>query len=103
MSFEKFRNDSYCVGRRHRSFTSKIYGYIASKVSEVLISFCLICKRKKSMIVSNVLKNQGKALEITSNIATAAATENPKAVYSSLPELINFCHRGKGLHLGKFV
>ena len=55
------------------------------------------------MIVSNVLKNQGKALEITSNIATAAATENPKAVYSSLPEVINFYHRGKGLHLGKFV
>jgi len=28
---------------------------------------------------TNVLKNPGRALEITSNIAAAAATKNPKA------------------------
>ena len=132
MSFQKFKSDSYCVGGKHRSGTVKIYGDITSKVSKVLIGYCSICNRKKSMTVSdntikaeglssffknlgmisakagkklatNVLKNPGRALEITSNIATAAATKSPKAALSTLPEVINFCHTGKGLYLGKFV
>ena len=99
---------------------------------KLLVGQCSICNRKKSMIVSdntiqaeglgsffknlgrfsakavkklatNVLKNPGRALELTSNIATAAATKNPKAALSSLPEVINFYHTGKGLYLGKFV
>ena len=99
---------------------------------KLLVGQCSICNRKKSMIVSNntiqaeglgsffknlgrisakagkklatnVLKNPGRALEVTSNIATAAATKNPKAALSSLPEVINFYHTGKGLYLGKFV
>ena len=48
-------------------------------------------------------KNAGRALENTSNIATAAATENPKAVSSSVPEVITFYHTGKELYLGKLV
>ena len=132
MSFNKFENDSYCVGGRHRSATTKIYGNITSKGSKVLIGFCSICNRKKSMTVSdntikaeglgsffknlgkisskagkklatNVLKNPGRALEIGANIATAAATKSPKADLSTLPEVINFYHTGKGLYLGKFV
>ena len=99
---------------------------------KLLVGQCSICNRKKSMIVSdntiqaeglgsffknlgrisakagkklatNVLKNPGRALEITSNIATAAAIKNPKAALSSLPEVFNFYHTGKGLYLGKFV
>ena len=99
---------------------------------KLLVGQCSICNRKKSMIVSdntiqaeglgsffknlgrisakagkklatNVLKNPGRALEITSNIATAAATKSPKAALSSLPEVINFYHTGKGLYLSKFV
>ena len=99
---------------------------------KLLVGQCSICNRKKSMIVSdntiqaeglasffknlgkisakagkklatNVLKNPGRALEITSNIATAAASKSPKAALSSLPEVINFYHTGKGLYLGKFV
>ena len=39
-------------------------------------------------------------MEITSNIATAAATKIPKAALSSLTEVINFYHTGKiGLYL----
>ena len=131
MSFNKFKSDSYCVGGRHRSATVKIYGDITSKGSKVLIGYCSICNRKKSMTVSdntikaeglgsffknlgkisakagkklatNVLKNPGRALEITSNIATAAATKSPKAALSTLPEVINFYHTGKGLYLPKF-
>ena len=92
----------------------------------------MVCNRKKSMIVSdntikaeslggffknlgkisskagkklatNVLENPGRALEIGANIATAAATKSPRAALSTLPEVINFYHTGKGLYLGKFV
>ena len=99
---------------------------------KLLVGQCSICNRKKSMIVSdntiqaeglgdffknlgkkslniskkmvkNVLKNPSRALDITANIATAAASRNPKNVMSTLPELITFYNTGKGLYLGKFV
>ena len=99
---------------------------------KLLVGQCSICNRKKSMIVSdntikaeglgdffknlgkisakagkklakNVLSNPGRALDLTAKIATAAATKSPKAALSTLPEVINFYHTGKGLYLGKFV
>ena len=137
MAFQKFKTDSYCVGGRHRSATKNIVGEITinkktGKEVKLLVGKCMICDRKKTMIVSdnviqaeglgsffenlgkisskagkklatNVLKNPGRALEIGANIATAAATKNPKAALSTLPEVINFYHTGKGLYLGKFV
>ena len=132
MSFQKFETDSYCVGGRHRSATIKIYGDITSKGSKVLIGYCSVSKRKKSMTVSdntikaeglgnffknlgkisakagkklakNVISNPARALDLTAKIATAAATKSPKAALSTLPEVINFYHTGKGLYLGKFV
>ena len=132
MSFNKFKSDSYCVGGRHRSATIKIYGDITSKGSKVLIGYCSICERKKSMTVSdntikaeglgsffknlgkkgvnvskkmakNVLSNPGRALDLTAKIATAAASRNSKQALSTLPELITFYNTGKGLYLGKFV
>ena len=42
-------------------------------------------------------------LKVLAKIATAAATNSPKAALSTLPEVINFYHTGKGLYLGKFV
>ena len=60
MSFNKFKSDSYCVGGRHRSATVKIYVDITSKGSKVLIGYCSICNRKKSMTVSdNTIKAEG--------------------------------------------
>ena len=132
MSFNKFESDSYCVGGRHRSATVKIYGDITSKGSKVLIGYCSICNRKKSMTVSdntikaeglgdffknlgkkgfnvskkmakNVLSNPGRVLDLTAKIATAAASKNSKQALSTLPELITFYNTGKGLYLGKFV
>ena len=137
MNSQKFATDSYCVGGRHRSGTKDITGEITvnkktGKDTKLLVGKCVICNRKKSMIVSdsviqaeglgsffknlgkvsakagkklakNVLKNPGRALEIGANIATAAATKSPKAALSTLPEVINFYHTGKGLYLGKFV
>ena len=136
-SSQKFQSDSYCVGGRHRSGTKDITGEITvnkktGKDTKLLVGKCMVCNRKKSMIVSdntikaeglgsffknlgkisskagkklatNVLKNPGRALEIGANIATAAATKSPKAALSKLPEVINFYHTGKGLYLGKFV
>ena len=119
MTFNKFENDSYCVGGRHRSETKNIYGSITSKCSKVLIGFCSVCNRKKSMTVSdstikaeglgdffknlgkkglnvskkmakNVLSNPGRALDLTAKIATAAASRNSKQALSTLPELITF-------------
>ena len=46
MSLQKYKSDSYCVGGRHRSGTSKVYGDITSKGSKVLIGYCSICNRK---------------------------------------------------------
>ena len=132
MSFQKFKSDSYCVGGRHRSATKKIYGDLTSKGSKVLIGYCSVCNRKKSMTVSdntikaeglgsffkklgkisakagkklakNVLSNPGRALDLTAKIATAATTKSPKAALSTLPEVINFYHTGKGLYLGNIV
>ena len=48
MSFNKFENDSYCVGGRHRSRTVKTYGDITSKDSKVLIGYCSVSNRKKA-------------------------------------------------------
>ena len=132
MSSQKFESNSYCVGGKHYSRTTNIKGDITPNGRKMLIGKCGVCNRKKSMLVSdniiqsqglgkffeilgkasakagkklatNVLKNPGRALEITSNIATAAATRNPKAIASTLPDVINFYHTGKGLYLGKFV
>ena len=131
MSFKKFKSDSYCVGGRHRSATVKIYGDITSKGNKVLIGYCSICNRKKSMTVSdntikaeglgssfknlgkvsakagkklatNALKNPARFLEIGANVATAAASRTPKAALSTLPGVINFYHTGKGLYLPRF-
>ena len=137
MSSQKFKTDSFCVGGRHRSGTKNIVGEIRNnkktgKEVKLLVGKCMICDRKKSMIVSdnviqaeglgsffknlgkisskagkklatNVLKNPIRALEIGANIATAAATKNPKAALSTLLEVINFYHTGKGLYLPRFT
>ena len=63
---------------------------------------------KKGLDVSkkmakNVLGNPSRALDVTANIATAAASGNLKNVQKSLPELITFYNTGKGLYLEEFV
>ena len=137
MSSQKFKTNSYCAGGRHHSSTSIISGDITinkktGKEVKLLVGKCMICNRKKTMIVSdnviqaeglgnffknlgkisakagkklakNIISNPGRALDLTAKIATAAETKSPKAALSTLPEVINFYHTGKGLYLGKFV
>ena len=136
MNSQKFATDSYCVGGRHRSGTKDNTGEITvnkktGKDTKLVVGKCVICNRKKSMIVSdntikaeglgdffknlgkkglnvskkmakNVLKNPSRALDITANIATAAVSRNPKNVMKSLPEIITFSNTGKGLYLPRF-
>ena len=52
-------------------------------------------------MAKNLIKNSEPALDITANIAFAAAFRRPKAVLSTLPEVINLCHTVKGLYVGK--
>ena len=102
------------------------------KEVKLLVGKCVICNRKKTMIVSdnviqaeglgdffkilgkvsskpakklakNALKNPSRFLEIGANIATAAAAKSPKAALSTLPEVIKFYHEGRGFYLGKFI
>ena len=137
MNYQNFENNSYGVGGKHRSGTKNITGEISAnkktgKEIKLLVGKCVICNRKKSLIVSdnsiqaegltnffknlgnkglnvskkmakNVLSNPGRVLGLTAKIATAAASRNSKQALSTLPELITFYNTGKGLYLGKFV
>ena len=63
---------------------------------------------KKGLNVSkkmaeNPLKNALRFLDLTANVATAAASGSPKAALSTILEVIIFYHTGKRLYLGKFV
>ena len=75
--------------------------------AEGLSDFCKNLGKKglniSRKMAKNALKNPSRALDITANIATAAASKNPKNVMSTLPELITFYNTGKRLYLGKFV
>ena len=51
----------------------------------------------------NVLKNLKQALEIRADVGSAFAFRSPKAASSTLLDVINFYHTGKGLYLGDFV
>ena len=119
MNFQTFTSDKFYFGGRHRSATTKIYGDITSKGSKVVIGYCSICSRKKSMTVSdnttqaedlgdffknlgikglnvskkmakNVLSKPGRAFDLTAKIATAAVSLNSKQALSALPGLITF-------------
>ena len=131
MSFDKFKNNSYCVGGKHYSATTNIPGDITvNKKSGLPVTLirgtCTTCKRNKSLIVSDqtinreglgnffkhlgsaaknvgkkILNNPGRTLELAANIGTAAASKNPKLIAATAPDIIKFAHQGKGLYLGK--
>ena len=131
MSFNKFKNDSYCVGGKHYSNTINIRGDITQNKKtgaavKLLRGTCSTCERNKSLIVSDqiiqaeglgdffrgigkaaksvgkkILNNPGRALELAANIGTAAASKNPKLIAATAPDIIKFVHQGKGLYLDK--
>ena len=125
MSFNIFKHNSYCVGGKHYSPTTIIYGDITNKNVKLLRGTCMMCSRNRSLIVSDrtiqgeglgdffkhlgkaagsaakndgkkILNNPGRALEIAGNIGTAAATKNPKLIASTAPTLLNLFIKGRG-------
>ena len=54
-------------------------------------------------MAKNAWKIPGLALDITTIIATAAASRNPKKISSALPEVIIFYHTGMWLFFSRFV
>ena len=59
MNSQIFKSDSYCVGGKHRSCTKNITGEITfnkktDKEIKLIVGKCVICDRKKSMIVSDI-------------------------------------------------
>ena len=80
MNSQKFKPHSYCVGGKHRSATKNITGEITvfkktGKQIKLLVGKCVICDRKKSIIVSDntfqakglgdFFKNLGKKRDLT--------------------------------------
>ena len=58
MNSQKFENNSYCVGGKHRSGTKSIIGELTvnkktSSEIKLLVRKCVVCNRKKSVIVSD--------------------------------------------------
>ena len=53
MSFQNFKTDSFFVGGIHRSTTTKIVSDITSIGNKVLVGYCSVCNRSKSMTVSD--------------------------------------------------
>ena len=118
----KFKTYSYCVGGRHYGGTVNIRGAIISRGTKMLKGNCVLCRRNKSMTVSDatieaealkdffksvgratvnfgkkVANNPVRALEIASKIGSAAASRNPRAALSATPDLIKFATTGEGI------
>ena len=78
----------------------------AESLGEFFENLVKVSFRAAKKTARNALKNPSRFLEIGANVATAtaAASRNPtKAALSTIPEVINFYHTGKGFYLGKFV
>ena len=54
-------------------------------------------------MAKTVLKNPGRSMDFGENLGNVFASGSHKAALSSLPEVINFYHTGKGLYLGRNV
>ena len=118
----KLKTNSYCVAGRHYSGTINIHGFITAKCTKMLKDNCAICRRNKSMTVSDatieaeglkeffksvgkatinfgkkVANNPVRALEIASKIGSADLSRNPRAALSATPDLIKFATTGKGI------
>ena len=110
---QKFNTNPFCVGGRHYSGTKNIRGFITSKGTKMLKDNCVKCKRNMSMTVSDatieaeglkdffksvgkatvnfgkkIANNPVRALEIASEIGSAAASRNPRVALSATSDLI---------------
>ena len=54
-------------------------------------------------LATNILKKPDRALKVSANVATAAASRNPEASASTLREVINFYLKGRGVYFGQLI
>ena len=52
-NFSKFKTNSYCVGGRRYSGTNIIRGVISAEGTKMLKGSCAMCRRNKSMTLSD--------------------------------------------------
>ena len=60
----------------------------AEGLSSFLKNLRKISAKAGKKLATKIIKNPARALEIGANVATAAASRNPKATLSTLPEVI---------------
>ena len=59
-SFNKFKTNSYCIGGRHYSGINNVRGVVSAKGTKMLKRSCAMCRRNKSMTVSDAtIKAEG--------------------------------------------
>ena len=91
MNSQKFKTNCYCVGGKHYSGTKNIPGEITvnkktGKQIKLLVGKCVICDRKKSMIVSNntiQAEGLGDFFKILGKISAKAGKKLAKNVLSN--------------------
>ena len=54
-NINKLKTNTYCVGGRFYSDTINVRGVITSKSTKILKESCTMCRRKKSMTVSDAI------------------------------------------------
>ena len=85
MSFNKFKNNSYCVGGKHYSATTSIRGDITQNKKKtgipvkLLRGTCTTCKRNKSLIVSDQTINGEGLGEFVKHLGSAAKNVGKKS------------------------
>ena len=75
----------------------------AERLTSFFINLGEISDKDGTNLATNVLRSPGRALEIGANVGIAFASRSPKKALSTLPEMINFFHTRKELHLPRFV
>ena len=79
------------------------YNIVSEGLGDLLKNLRKSSVKVGKKLANNVIKNPGRALDIIANVAIIVPSRNPKAVLSSLPEVIKLYHTGKGINLGNFV
>ena len=77
MSFNKFKNNSYCVGGKHYSATTNFHGGLTNRKNtmvKLLRGFCTTCKRNKSLIVSDQTINGKRLRDFFEHLGKAAGS-----------------------------
>ena len=84
MSYNKFINNSYCVGGKHYSPTTNIYGDTTNtgismgRPVKILRGNCMICSRNKSLVVSDRTINAEGLGDFFKHLGSAAKNVGKK-------------------------